>query len=1132
MAIGQMQTVLKHLRKTLAPRLESAASDGELLERFLVSNDQAAFELLVWRHHRMVLGVCSRILADSNDVEDAFQATFLVLSRQGRSIRKRSSLSSWLFGVARRVALAASRGSRRLQPSLLPLPSSCPEPRDELMRQELRGIVDEELGHLPEKYRAPVVLCYLEGLTYEAAGQQLGCSRGTISTRLTRARELLRRRLAGRGLAVSTGALVAWLCANAASAGAPGSLGIATIKAVTSIAAGQAPTMARVAALTQVVLKTTTTFKGLAMKAAIASLVVVGLGVGIYATLGRADPARPVEEKKKTEGPNATAKRVDALGDPLPDGAIMRLGTRRFRAQAWPWEPRPVYWQSRPDGKSYLARQGSEIRRIDLTTGVVLESWPLPKSTGALAWAGADDHVVGFSPDGRYVLWTNDYIHHGVVDVAQEWHLALYDLTERKQVWSIAKNLEPKDWPYLGKCVFTPNNKWFVTARLQGSGANDVRLWDARTGKQLWQHHSKGQSLSLIGFVDAGETVVLRGDNDGYIYLFDRAKGTEKNSFPTVRPQCWGQILLSPDGKQVVICTSQPPSVWDLEGKQVAVLGGHKTWANAAAFSPDGKKLFTGSYDSFVLEREWPSGKPIRKIELGRDRLQRLASSPDGKRLQVVFEGEQALIFYDLETGKQLPELIAGHRGAVYGVECAPDGSLVSFGCDRTIRTWDLKQGKSVAQIAVELDLNGRTFALSADGGRVAVRNYDVKSIGIYDRLTGKRQRNIPTDPFSNQHLAFSPDGRFLAGIGPSRRSAEVWDIDSGKPLLKAQARNSCNSVAGAFSPDGRTFAFGDGAFGDGAQVRMWDTVTWKEGAGIQAVITPWGFSPSGLAYSPDGRTIATASEFGDGVRLYEVATRRLRAHVQPPGSTTGLLRFSHDGRLLAWVNNRNTIHVLDVRTGMLAGPFKGHDDAITGLAFTIDDRALASSSGDCTILIWGMSAKTAARAAPAGNLDEAWQAMLGEDAQKALTAIRTLTAQPETAVKIASEHLKPAEQTDPHWLAARLRDLDNQKFSQRERATHELEECGDRALPALDRFLASKPSAEARQRAERILAKIRARPATGQAARSLRALEALEWIGTAKARELVEKLAKGAEGVSFTLEAKRSLKRWKSETN
>ena len=232
---------------------------------------------------------------------------------------------------------------------------------------------------------------------------------------------------------------------------------------------------------------------------------------------------------------------------------------------------------------------------------------------------------------------------------------------------------------------------------------------------------------------------------------------------------------------------------------------------------------------------------------------------------------------------------------------------------------------------------------------------------------------------------------------------------------------------------------------------------------------------------------------------------------------------------VLAWVNNHHKIHVLDVRTGVLAGPFSGHDDRITGLAFTIDDKALASSSADSTILVWDVSTKGVAKTAPDGVVDEDWQALQGEDARKAYTAMRSLAAQPETALKVASERLRPAEPIDPQWVAARLRDLDHQKFAERERATRELEVLGDRVVASLERFLAARPSAEARGRAERLLAKIRGRTLSGQAAQSLRALEVLEWIGTAKARELVENLAKGADGASLTEQAKRSLKRWKS---
>jgi hypothetical protein len=284
------------------------------------------------------------------------------------------------------------------------------------------------------------------------------------------------------------------------------------------------------------------------------------------------------------------------------------------------------------------------------------------------------------------------------------------------------------------------------------------------------------------------------------------------------------------------------------------------------------------------------------------------------------------------------------------------------------------------------------------------------------------------------------------------------------------------------------------------------------------------------LEYSPDGRTIATASEFGhDGIRLYEVATRRERLHVQPQGSTRGILRFSHDGRLLAWVDKDNQIQVLDVRTGVFAGPFAGHDGGITGLAFTIDDKALASSSGDCTILVWDLSTKPVAKSAPNGNSDDDWQALRGDDAQKAFTAMRALAAHPDAALKIAGEQLKPAEPIDPQWAAARLRDLDDPKFAERERATRELEEVGDRAAAALETFLTAKPSTEAKGRAEKLLAKIRSQVVTGQSAQALRAVEVLEWIGTAKAKALVENLAKGAEGALLTEEAKRSLKRWKS---
>src|SRR5262249_50266505 len=155
-----------------------------------------------------VWGVCRRVLSDAHLAEDAFQATFLVLVRKAGSIHKRASVGSWLYGVAYRVAVKARTRaeSRRAQERrVAEMPP--PRPLDERSWLELRAVLDEELSQLPEKYRAPVVLCYLEGKTHDEAARQLGCPRSSLTSRLARARVLLQKRLARRGLALSAGLL-------------------------------------------------------------------------------------------------------------------------------------------------------------------------------------------------------------------------------------------------------------------------------------------------------------------------------------------------------------------------------------------------------------------------------------------------------------------------------------------------------------------------------------------------------------------------------------------------------------------------------------------------------------------------------------------------------------------------------------------------------------------------------------------------------------------------------------------------------------------------------------------------------------------------------------------------------------
>jgi RNA polymerase sigma factor (sigma-70 family) len=193
-------------------------TDGQLLARFVHTCDDAAFAVLVQRYGPMVLGVCRRILGDATDAEDAFQATFLVLVKKARSLEKPDLLGNWLYGVAYRIARKArAQRAKRAQHTPPPAAMSSSDPQLEAVLRELQAQLDEELAQIPTKYRAPLVLCYLEGLSNREAAQRLGWPIGSISHRLARGREMLRDRLQDRHPNASylvLGALPIWAAAS------------------------------------------------------------------------------------------------------------------------------------------------------------------------------------------------------------------------------------------------------------------------------------------------------------------------------------------------------------------------------------------------------------------------------------------------------------------------------------------------------------------------------------------------------------------------------------------------------------------------------------------------------------------------------------------------------------------------------------------------------------------------------------------------------------------------------------------------------------------------------------------------------------------------------------------------------
>jgi RNA polymerase sigma-70 factor (ECF subfamily) len=215
-------------------------SDGELLERFVASRDEPAFEAIVRRHGPMVLGVCRRVLRDHHDAEDAFQATFLVLACKAGSVRPGRMLPNWLHGVAHQIAIKARAINSRLrsrerQVTTMPEPETVPA----IPGDDLSTVIDRELSRLPAKYRAPVILCDLEGLGHREAADKLGWPIGTVSGRLSRARAMLAKRLTRQDLAFSAGTLAAALGRDASAAVMPPALITRTIAAAIPFAAGQ-----------------------------------------------------------------------------------------------------------------------------------------------------------------------------------------------------------------------------------------------------------------------------------------------------------------------------------------------------------------------------------------------------------------------------------------------------------------------------------------------------------------------------------------------------------------------------------------------------------------------------------------------------------------------------------------------------------------------------------------------------------------------------------------------------------------------------------------------------------------------------------------------------------------------------
>ena len=581
MATQQLRTVLRQIRGIIGHANDQGVADSRLLERFVCTGDEAAFEVLVWRHGPMVLALCRRVLRDSHDAEDALQATFLTLARKAGSISKRESVGSWLYKVAYRIALrakvsAANRGALEKQLALTRPELNYSQPALEATREELNEILDDELNRLPEKYRAPIVLCFLQGKSLSEAAQELDCPRGTISTRLTRAREILRNRLARRDLELSPGAMVADLARSSIRA-MSSSLVTTTVKAAALFSTGQAGTGLIISAKASALAKEALGgFLVAKLKLAATILLAVSAfvsGVVSLASLALADKpahAKQAEESIPVTGADATGPvttddtRLDRFGDPLPPGALARLGTLR-----WRHGDQVMTVAFSPDGKTVASGSMDEsIHLFDAKTGKLLQIL-----RGHEGWVTC----VLFTRDGKHLISCGP------------------DHTTR--MWDVVTGKELRKWktPCGGKLALSPSGK--IIAGLGEPPPNEtIVLRDLGSGNKFRELRFEGDHDSVIDIAFSPDGTRLASGGTSCLRLFDLASGQQLQIFGSGKRI--NSLAFSPDGKTLAVARYEEPVVlWDVvDFKKIRKLDSDKRGARAMAFSRDGKTLAVCGY--------------------------------------------------------------------------------------------------------------------------------------------------------------------------------------------------------------------------------------------------------------------------------------------------------------------------------------------------------------------------------------------------------------------------------------------------------------------------------------------------------------------------------------------------------
>jgi WD40 repeat protein len=835
--------------------------------------------------------------------------------------------------------------------------------------------------------------------------------------------------------------------------------------------------------------------------------------------------------------------RTDLYGDPLPDGALARMGTVRLRHHSSSGLPAVIS----PDGTVIVTGNYDSLRFWEGSSGKLLREIKQIKQLGRFL----------FAPRLQWFA------------MGTEGNTVLLD----PSTGQLGKRLAEAGEPF----AVSPNGRILVTGISQGA----VLLWDTSNAKQIFRLEGHEKALIYAAFTRDGGTLVTFGW-DKKLCRWKVADGKLQNSMALPLP-LWRTVRLSPDARTLAVIpySREAVQLWDTEtGRPRIELQGRPACARyGLAFTPDCQTLITdwleadpsGENAGKATFSLWDAvtGKLTRRFPVPTSAVGQLQFMPDGRTV-LSSAGGPLVQLWDTQTGLPALRRPAHERGITSLCFTADGRTLIS--ASESIRLWETASGRPQGVLAENTWPTDGGLHLQADGKTVLAPHSD-GGLCLWDTANGRELRRLTAEDKPGvprkkacRIIASACDRRTAVGYSgrahaPGDRGPhsvfDTWNMDTGKVLCSRPAEVD-HLIFLLFSPDGTSYATYDSTFTGGGPLKPGGRGIMQPISGTSHVLVKETTTARRLvalpqpeqyghvqAFSPDGRTLVTATfrmtvKGGENrfdqhtLHFWELATGKERQTIACPDagypSRFARIAFAPGGRTLATARGDHVIQLWDVTMGMEILRRTGYDADADCLAFAPDGKALASGHRDTTILLWDIAEASPHPQRVPAPVDEqtveAWWADLkNDDAQKAYAASWKLVAAPTEAVRTLRKHLAAATGVPPDQLRQLLEDLDSSQFARRKAASQALSDFEELAYPALAAALQANPSVEKRQRIEALLGAPRIVHSPGRL-QAVRAVEVLEYIGTPAAREVLATLARGAPEARLTQEAKASLDR------